>query len=1215
MKVKRLELQGFKSFKDKTVIHFDDGVTGIVGPNGCGKSNIVDSFFWVMGEQSAKHLRGTQSSDLIFSGSEKFSPASLAEVTMVLSTGAPKDVTTDPEVSVRDLPTHMRYQEISVTRRLYRSGDSEYLINGQTCRLRDVHELFMDTGAGPKAYSIIEQGQISRIVASKAEDRRVLIEEAAGITKFKARKKESQRKIEATQQNLERISDVIMEIDRQLSSLERQAAKARQYKKLKEELKDKELLLGRKRLYDLKNSLESLNSEISLLSGQETEKRAQLNQIEVDSEGLKLRTVQLQQEADDLLLSVQTTQKEVSSRQTKIELHKRSVQELHDHSQNLEQEIQGLNAHVLEVQTELSQVEADSTDSRTFYETAEHQLKEKQADLDVFRKQVDEASLQIDQRKRELMGRLSKQTELSNQVHGYEARVDALSVQINQIGSRYSDKSTDLELCEERTVSGEAAYLETSEHLTEVKNNVDLLRSTVGELSEKSKTLHHQEQDTRQKLVRVESQHATLTKLLENHEGVQTGVRDLLKDDQFREILGGVVADVLEAHPGYEFALEAALKDLLDTLFVRDLQGAQTILHFLKEKNLGRVSLWCRDLLAQGFYQGKVQDLKTLLGSSELSAQMAENGLKRLSDVVRVNHTDSESILALLNRFLVVDTTAPLLETLSTVKSDALAGYIIVSREGDLIDAFGRIQGGGAKALESGLFARKSEHAKLTQELEVLTQQLDRIVIEMQQVDEELELKRSDLEIQSEDLRETQLRERTQERDLASLKSQLQSLRLEVDRLEQEKVALESDRTSLWEKLDSIREELIGLEGAARSEQDAIDQQVQVHRTQVEDLAHRQTSLVQLRVDFAAAQEKYRYAKERTSQLERDLRTSKQKHEDAQRSMNRKLDEKDTLQQELLVLEESMEDFVQKAQEQEDEFRERREVLEQARHQLSGFLDAQRVLLRSVEEVSSKLSASKLKSEKFSLEFQSLLQTLFERYGFEESHIAFDEVFEDLNDKIVSQWTSDLDQLREKLRKIGEVNITAVEEYDEQKKRHEFLISQRDDLLRSIQDLEKAIERINKTSEDRFFRAFEEINKRFEQIFPLVFGGGMAKLSMTNPEDLAETGIDIVAQPPGKKMGSIQLMSGGEKALTAVALIFSIFLIKPSPFCVLDEVDAPLDDHNVGKFNMLLKEMSERSQFIIITHNKRTMELNDKLYGVTMEDAGVSKMVGIQLQA
>jgi chromosome segregation protein len=1184
-------------------------VTGIVGPNGCGKSNIVDSFFWVMGEQSNKHMRADGSLDLIFNGSEKYSPLSMAEVTMVLATGAKPD--NMPEgASVRDLPPHMRYEEIAVTRRLFRSGDSEYLINGQQCRLKDIHELFMDTGAGPKAYSIIEQGQIAKIVQSKPEDRRTLIEEAAGIVKFKARKKESLRKIEATRQNLLRINDIVAEIERQLGYLERQATKARQYKKYKEELQGKEMLVSRKKLHGLKLRSAEIVQTLSSLEITEVESRNALQTAELRIENLKIQMTEAQRLAEDAQLALQTLQREISQDDTKAQLTRRNIQELETSNTSLDEENEDLAANIARLSQEQAALEQESQKLQELFKNADSLLKEQQTKLDEARRVSDELGRALEQDKRELMASLNRQTEISNQVHGLEARVDSLSVQVSSLSTKITDREMDCEIYGEKSSKAKASYEEASAQAASARSRSEELRTETQTLDVELKQLRVDEAAAREDRAKTDSKLKALQQLVDNHEGFRADVRDILKDGELAQGLRGLFADKLEAHPGFEYALESVLREFLESLFVESGDQARNLIQVLKDRSRGRATFWAYDLIEARASARAGHAIE----SASVTALVSQ--AKPLRDVIRLTHEKAESVLGLFDHHYVVDT---LEDALAAFPLTAALGISYVTREGDLVDRYGRVSGGSTKSLEGGILARKAELQRLTEHLAAVSARYEVLSARMNEVETTLEAKRSELEQVSARLREFDIQAKSFERDWVSAESQLTTAREELESQKEEHDRLQTERREHWEKLDSIRQELSGIEGATRDRETAIDAKSGEHNVAVQRVSEVQGAMIQMKVDFAAANEKYKSARQNLERIEFELGEDRSRKEEVESLMNRKLDEKDLLAQELVVLEERLQELTARAQDLEAKNHDRKNELEKINIQLNEAFTSQRDSMKALEESSSGLSQLRLEKEKTSLEYQMLYQSLFEKYGLEESQVSpqneeDQRAFDELSPDRETELQAEVDRLREKLRKLGEVNLMAVEEYDEQKKRHEFLISQREDLDKSILDLERAIERINKTSEERFRIAFEEINTRFQRIYPIVFGGGWGKLTMTNPEDINETGVDIIAEPPGKKVGSIQLMSGGEKALTAVALIFSIFLIKPSPFCVLDEVDAPLDDHNVGKFNALLKEMAVRSQFIIITHNKRTMELNDKLYGVTMEEPGVSKMVSIQLQ-
>jgi len=544
---------------------------------------------------------------------------------------------------------------------------------------------------------------------------------------------------------------------------------------------------------------------------------------------------------------------------------------------------------------------------------------------------------------------------------------------------------------------------------------------------------------------------------------------------------------------------------------------------------------------------------------------------------------------------------------------------VFVTKEGDYIDAFGRVVGGSNQSLQTGLLAKKLEFERLTQKANEIKIQSDELNDKIKALETTLNDKKLQLEEATLKAQELNLQYKTTERDLFALESQYEQLQKEINLLKSELEKLEKERQGHWEKLDAIRIEHASLEDSTKLQEQEIEEKDLKYKEAQSHYAEIQAEIVQFKVDASTAQEKLKNTKNNLEKLRLQKVEDLKRKEEVESLINRKLDEKDFVAQELEVFNEEMHALVQKAQVLENQISEQKNEYEIVTAQANELHSVHRSLMKEVEEITTELNKLKVDKERYQVEYEMLYQSMFQRYGLEESQIApqndeDERAFKELTPEKEQLLQEEVDRLHEKIRKLGEVNVMADEEYNEQKKRYDFLVSQREDLNRSIEDLEKAIERINKTSEERFKVAFEEINSRFQRIFPIVFGGGWGKLELTNPNDLNETGVEIIAEPPGKKVSSIQLMSGGEKALTSVALIFSIFLIKPSPFCVLDEVDAPLDDHNVGKFNALLKEMSARSQFIIITHNKRTMELNDKLYGVTMEEPGVSKMVSIRVQ-
>ncbi len=1115
MRVKRLELFGFKSFKDKTVIHFDEGVTGVVGPNGCGKSNLVDAFFWVMGEQSTKHMRADGQQDLIFNGSDKHPALSMAEVTLVMSTGAlsldsvgfagSKSSGDLPSgANARDLPIHLRSEEVTITRRLFRDSTSEFFINRQPCRLKDIHELFMDTGAGPKAYSIVEQGQIAKIISSKPEDRRVLIEEAAGVIKFKARKKESLRKIEASEQNLLRLQDIIAEIERQLNSLEKQATKARQYRKNKEELKQKELLLGRKKLQELKGKL--LVVEKQYLENKQKQEilEAHLVESELQDETLKLEHAQVQSVVEDFQSHLQAAQLEQAKAEGRQQLEKQRLLEIEQFLSSLKEDSEKLAVEVSELQNIKQDYESNADKLKNDFENAQKLYQEQELGFKAKKQKLEDLKTSIESSQTNFLKLLAEQKEFSNQIHTLQATEEAFVLQLE----RSSQKITQ----QEKEVQDLDVGLHEKENLLQALTPQK--ESCVAELE----NLQNECSNLEEKIKKLQSQDAYLSERLDSIRNAEQVLQTLqtsplVNSEWIKQVseIRGAFTDLIEVLPEDTASLEGAFDPLFNKLNIQDRESTKHFLSEVKQKDLGKMFLWIR------LFSKNTQ-------------------LRKLSEE-----------------------------------------YEACSKEHNAVQ----------QNLQSALL-EKERIQKLLQTLQLKLKELEGCVLNLQR---EIELQKT-------------LYEKAQyllEQQRAELLFQSQS---------KEKQGVQSH---------ILKQECAQKEVFIEQEKQKVEFWSKEHRLLGNEFEILNEELMQAKVVYTKGQEQYTFAVQNLERVNSECVQKEKKLERAVELSKQKQSEGLHCEHEKVRLDEVLLKKISEIQKLEADLNLKREELSKLILKLNVQVDHERVLKKDISDLTAVLNSYTLEKERIEMESQIFHESLFQKHEIEKHQIdpqnsEEEKSFSEISPEKVLELELEVQKLNEKIRRLGEVNVMAVEEYDEQKTRHDFLVAQREDLLKSIQDLHRAIEKINQTSEQRLKITFEEMNLRFERIFPIVFGGGWGKLVLTNPFDLSETGVDIIAEPPGKKVSAIQLMSGGEKALTAVALLFSVFLIKPSPFCILDEVDAPLDDHNVTKFNALLKEMSRKSQFIIITHNKRTMELNNKLYGVTMEEPGISKMVSIQIQ-
>ncbi len=1225
MRVKRLEVQGFKSFKDKTVIHFDHSITGIVGPNGCGKSNIVDAFFWVMGEQSHKHIRAGGSEDLIFNGSSRFAPLGFAEATLVLETDYVDTENEPAGASVKDLPLHLRTKEIAVTRKVFRGGEGEYFINGVQARLKDIHELFMDTGVGAKGYSIIAQGEIQKIVNAKPEDRRVLIEEAAGIAKYKARKKESLRKIEAAHLNLSRLNDVISEIERSLNSLERQAGKASQYKKLKDELLDKEMTWGRRKNRVLRARLDDLRSKREALEQDLSGLKAELSTAELSIESDRIEQITLSKSAEEIQTLINEKSGDLTRAQSALDLSRRRQSDLSNQLEMLTAESADLEVAITTEKEKITGLSAENDTAEAALNAASERVATQDEIVRGYRSEADDARRNLDGAKRELMNGIAKASDLNSRIAALESKIESAGSQIERLNTQASQLSEKTEIAQAElarvTTASEAAIATKTKLQTEAREIATVTEAKESEL----RTVRSDLENSNRILVKQKSKLQSLEELTAALEGYGDGPRSVLDwaKENGRDSALRALAEGLDIESGYEAALEGFLEGKLETLVTEDASTAIEALRALASHSKGRAGILVATSDAPKNHAAPMNEATQNLSAAGFSV------LGVLSSFVKTNSKlsgkNSSAALHLLDAAIVVESMDPLSNYFAS--NTAYLGFAIVAKDGCTLDHDGVLRGGSlSNDRAASVLGRKKSIEALTTEVAALEITHSALETQVSTLSDSLESEKARLSATRIDLQAAEIEVAKISRDVESatrqskdLDSQAELITYELEEMKNEAVEARTEKEASADEMNTITSNRASLEERITTGESTLAELDGELRTHEE-------SLQALRIQEAGL-------KERAGSVHRELEAGMKLISDRERRLS------DVARQLERVTAENEEhsggdgEFIMKIEEltlelaaRRDELATIKDNLEIVSAKVNGALDRMKELHSEGDGKTASVNQYSLDIERLTGDLSHLIQNLEEKYGpgcidlpsvspiqdeMEEPVVTVEITAEE--EQILGE---EVERLREKIRRLGDVNPTAVEEYEEKKKRFDYLASERSDLLKSIEDLNEAIEHINKTSEERFQKAFEAIRDRFERLFPIIFGGGQAKLSLVFPEgstDILEAGIDILAQPPGKKVVNIGLLSGGEKALTAVSLIFAIFMVKPSPFCILDEVDAPLDDANIGKFNALLREMSAKSQFIIITHNKKTMELNDTLYGVTMEEPGVSKMVSIEL--
>lgn len=1185
MKIKRLEIAGFKSFPDRTLIDFKQGITGIVGPNGCGKSNIVDAIRWVMGEMSAKHLRGKSMEDVIFAGTEKRSPMAMGEVTLVFSAeggGVPL--------------AYADYSEIAVRRRLFRSGESEYAVNGTVCRLKDIHDLFLGTGVGVKAYSIIEQGRIGQVIGSKPEERRLILEEAAGISKFKSRKEAALRKIEATRGNLLRLEDILAELERQIRSLDRQARRAERFREIEKSLREIELHLSSLDFLKEAASSARLEEELRALEEQEARIAAKVSEFENRVETDRMALLEKDQEYRRLQEELYEKNNSLQLHQAEIEFKSREIETLTQQNQTAVGEIEVVKDRIRRLDSSLNEINENQVGIDLEMAGAQESLTQVLTRLEGGLQEEKSLARALEELNQEYLGVLKSDSD-------QQSRKEALSRQKVDLKGRIGRDQGEIDEIDRLLKSHENKTGELQEFLAQAKQlklNLTQQKDSIAHTVEAQRSNLSQEEAALSQLkdlmaLKVSRLHS-LEELEKNFEGYQEGVRNLMVKKQQERHSGqilGTVAEMVETDSAYEQAVSAALGEKLQYVVVKNQEVGLEALQYAKSLSTGRLSCIPMELRGgQGSspfpYTERDGVLGPLKNFVQLKGPMDRVGDYLFSDVYLVES---------LNKALQLWNQNGHQKTLVTV-------------DGEMVDRAGVVSGGAAKNSSQDLLEKRRQIKELRGEVRIAEAKWRQKKDEVDSLKSRIANLEQSLQSLTRDSHSEDLKLVHQEQDLQHLKAERDRLRERRDKLSLEISAALAEETELEAEIQKLSVAIQGLEEAKTG----IESRLNDTKNRLEEI---KGVLEQIREDLLRAQTTLTRVQEKKGNFDRDLSRLGEEKLEAQKTREAKNLGITQANARMVQLKKEIEDsrhqitrLVQEVQDREQKAGELKERVAQLQGVLQNCETDLRGDRQSLEEIRQGLQGKLRSLSDNRTKVQVLREQILERY-----HVDLGEVAEQYREKPIDREAEEprAKELREKLEKMGPVNLSAIEEYEELKKRHEFLQGQHQDLEQSLDGLFKALQKVNRTTKKRLVETYEKVNQLFQEVFRKLFKGGHGELQLTDPENILESGVEIVAQPPGKKLQNVALMSGGEKALTAISLVFAIFLLKPSPFCLLDEVDAPLDDVNIGRFNDMVRSLVERSQFILITHNKQTMEMADILYGITMEQAGISKVVSVDL--
>ena len=1189
MQLKSLEVIGFKSFVDRLHLSFPGGITTIVGPNGCGKSNVVDAVLWVIGERSAKHLRGKLMEDVIFNGTDGRKPLGMAEVNLTFS----NEDGSAPE-------TYEPYSEITVTRRLYRSGESEYLINKIPCRLRDITDLFLDTGIGVNGYSIVEQGRVEHLIDANPQDRRFLIEEAAGIAKYKERKRLALMKMEATQQNLLRIQDIIAEIKRQIVTLERQVKRAEEYKAIRKEVKEIEIRFALKEYVELSEKGEAARGYLKALRDRELEISAQTAQKEALIESMRLSGIEeeeklrkLQQEVFELGRKIQKTENEIDFFQREEggfqKQENQSIEEVREsllawrgtrrEQRRIEQSRRDLEGECRENEEILKEWEILFNDFRTTYQELAEELEDEKGSL------VDTLTLLTSLRNR-LVHLEERKEDFKKRIRSNAEESEEVSLKLKQLEEAHSEKMKEREL----NLSIQSIYLEEKARWEgEIEGLKEVFRQRQTERSALEETLRQNR-----------SRYLSLKELQENYEGYEKGVRSILlrkreEQETWKGILGAV-ADILEPDPKYEIPLEIVLGQRLQYLIVEGEKESMEAMAFLKRESLGRGSF----IPIQPV--GRKERIQEISNENRISDE--EGRPIPLSRFVKIKEGFAPIAEFLIGDVGVVECWE---EALRWMKSDGGFGAL-VTMEGDVLERSG-VMSGGSRDQGLGILERRREIKELEQKIGEEEETCRKATEEEGYLQQEIAEREDQLEKRKREIQEKEIELLHQARDLEGMKKEISQFQQRMEVVQFEQKQLEEEDQDLEKEKREVSAQIEREEGIRQKREgdlQSFKKRVEEVREGTEELGGK---ITEKKVYLASLEEKRRGLEGQIQNLSENQRILKDQIFKKVKGIKECRKEATNLRDKIQQWERELEEGVKQHHLKEETLSTLKEKVDTLSNEWKEVEASSKYLRRELEDVRQKIHEEEILASEIQLKLSHLQESMKERYGATLSTSIGSSSMEFPEEEMSRR----LAELKSALEGFGEVNLMAIEEYQELKQRHDFLSEQQTDLHQALDSLKKAIIRINRTTTKRFLETFHLVNEKFKEVFTRLFKGGQASLILLDEQDPSTSGVDIIAQPPGKKLQNIDLLSGGEKALVATALLFGLFMIKPTPFCLLDEVDAPLDDANINRFIELVKEFSQTSQFILITHNKSSMEAAHTLYGITMETPGVSKVVSVRL--
>lgn len=1180
MYLKKLELQGFKSFADKTVLEFMPGITTVIGPNGSGKSNISDAIRWVLGEQSMKSLRGSKTEDVIFAGTQNRKSLGFAEVSMVMDNSDQK------------LP--IEYNEVTITRKLYRSGESGYYINKTPCRLKDVLELFMDTGIGKDGYSIIGQGKIDEILSNKSEERRHIFEEAAGIVKYRVRKAESEKKLEQTKLNLLRINDIISEIEANIEPTKIQAEKAKEYLRLRDELKSIEIGLFIHNINDYKKRIEEVINDQDIYNTQLVRENERLSNIQELKEKLRASLDSITEQIEKMQNLGFENEKKKEQIKADININLEKINNNNANFERLEKEIIENDERLKVLEEEINQKNDKKTNLTENKDKFVKELEEKEAELKKLTDKMSEKELDMETKKKKVEDNTDEKYEISNAISTLKANVEN-----SKSRKKVVEEEIDVNISE--LDSSRMQKSEISQKFAEIEAKREKIKGDLNKIDEKRKESDAKLKEYDLKINQCESEirmkDSRMKFLIETEkekEGYIRSVKSILqdceKDLSLKKGVHGVIANLISVPKEYETAIEMCLGQSMQNIVTDTEEDAKKLVEHLRKFNLGRAS-FLPITSVKGKKLDKIKSEKGVIGIA--------------SDLVKFDKKYEQIVLSLLGRTLIVDT----MDNAIAIARKNSYGFRIVTLQGDVLNPSGAISGGSVSTKTVNILGRSREIEELKKTIAELEKKVEKLKKDKSEYESSIEDLLEEIEGLENELKDIEIVYATEKQRVSSIEEAVSKVEKRLEKLRDEKKSIEEQLKINEQTQNDLNEKISAIDEENKKFSEEIEEFSNHNKetqTIVDDLNF---DITNLKISVSSFDESEASINEIVERINNDIENLKQSTENKKEQKIKLTEENDKLEELNIKLNEEAENLLKevsnsgtKVEELKNDRITKNQKLEEAEE---NFTDQ----MEKIDGLKEQVNKADIKKSKYEVELEQIISKMWEEY-----EITPNDPGEYEEPKNVAEVQKQVNKIRGEMKDLGSVNIDSIEEYKKLKERYDFMNEQRLDLETTMAKLRNVITDMTTVMKKQFEDRFRVINKNFSEVFVELFGGGKAELKLTDEDNILESGIEIEVQPPGKKLQNMMLLSGGERAFTAIALLFAILKINPAPFCVLDEIEAALDDVNVYRFAEYLKKFAQESQFLVITHRKGTMEAANTVYGITMQENGISKLLSLDLK-